>query len=304
MNFKVKAYLQKTFSALPNGEKINFLFQKYITRSLPISDRDFIGKMESVKSHFDNYLKHSANKDVKESSYFEFGTGYDMAIPLAISLLGFKELTCIDIRALVFPELVNDTIVRFNKLKKEIPFSFEMPGPIPVVTHSNLKNVLKEKFRINYLAPMDARATSLKTGSIDFILSNATFEHIPEADVETIFKECFRILKNEGVMSNAIDYRDHWSFFDSSISCYNFLKYSGEYWKKINPSIMYQNRMRHKDYIEKIRNSGFEILEESTTDGNPDELRILDNLKLDSYFCRNYNKDELSLKSSVLVLSK
>lgn len=303
MNFKIKAYLQKGFSILPKGEKINYFFQKHVTKSLPISDEDFVNKMKSVKFHYDNYVSNTA-KPVQDSTYFEFGTGYDMTIPLAISLLGFKELTCIDIRFLVFPELVNDTLLRFSKLKDKLPFEFDLPSDVKNVTHKNFKDILKDKFRINYVAPLDARSTGIKEGSIDFIVSNATFEHIPGKDILNILLECKRILSEKGIMSNAIDYRDHWSFFDNQIDCYNYLKYSEEEWSRFNPSIMFQNRLRHKDYIGLINKSGLNILEERTGEGSPKELNQLAKMKLDSYFGNKYTLKELGIKSSIIVLSK
>ena len=54
MNFKVKSYLQMFFSAIPKGEYINFSFQKYITKSLPIPENELSIKLETFKMHFDN----------------------------------------------------------------------------------------------------------------------------------------------------------------------------------------------------------------------------------------------------------
>lgn len=304
MNFKVKAKLQNLFSVLPKGENINYFFQKYVTRSLPISDEDFKIKLETVKLHFDNYVKYSGNIDFKGSRYYEFGSGYDLVIPIGIRSLGFDELTCIDIRELVFPELINDTINRFNKMAVKISDDFHLFENIPNLTGNNYKNVLLEYFNINYKAPLDARSTVIESDSIDFILSNATLEHIPEIHIEDILKECFRILKPGGIMSNAIDYRDHWSFFDNSISVYNYLQYSESEWNKLNPSIMYQNRMRHKDHLEKIRNSGFEIISEKMDMPDSIEIEILNNLNYNDYFRNNYSLEELAIKSSMLVLRK
>ncbi|MDZ4713423.1 MAG: class I SAM-dependent methyltransferase [bacterium] len=304
MNFTSKAYLQIFFSALPNGEKINYLFQKHVTHSLPISDEDFIVKLSTVKMHYDIFYKYKPDSSPENCNYYEFGSGYDLVIPIGISLLGFNNLKCIDIRELVFPELINDTIRRLSKLQGKVNFEYILPDNIPIVTKSNFKNVLKEYFSIDYMAPLDARNTRLEMNSIDFMLSNATMEHIPQMHIRPILDECFRIMKPGGVMSNAIDYRDHWSFFDKNISCYNYLQYSPAQWNRLNPSIMYQNRMRHRDYIEIIKKTGFEIVEEIPDHCGENEFSQLQKIKLDPHYKNNYTPEELSIKSSMIVLRK
>ncbi|MDQ3021682.1 MAG: class I SAM-dependent methyltransferase [Bacteroidota bacterium] len=304
MNFIYKAYIQKLFSTLPKGEKLNYVFQKYVTKSLPILDSDFVIKLEAAKSHFNNFKKYGSSKNPEDCTYYEFGAGYDMLIPLSMSILGFKKLICIDIRELIFPELIKDSINRLRKFKDKLGKEISLSENIPSITGKNYKDILKKFFRIEYMAPLDARNTHIEKNSIDFILSNATMEHIPENDISPIMKECYRILTKNGIMSNVIDYRDHWSFFDSSISVYNYLKFSDNKWLKLNPSIMYQNRMRHKDYIKIIKDTGFEILEETANKPNEKELDELKNIRLDKDFSNNYSKEELSIKSSILVIKK
>ncbi|MEO8665757.1 MAG: class I SAM-dependent methyltransferase [Ignavibacteria bacterium] len=271
---------------------------------MPISNVEFIEKLHTVVEHFNNFLKYSDNKKPEQSSYFEFGSGYDLVIPIAIKLLGFNSLTCIDIRELVFLELINNTINRFSELKDRIPFHYTIPENIASLSKLNYKQVLKENFSIDYLAPVDARATGLISSSIDFILSNATMEHIPKIHIMDILIECYRLMKPGSIMSNAIDYRDHWSFFDKNISCYNFLQYSPGQWEKLNPSIMYQNRMRHREYIEIINHTNFEILEERIVFPEKHEIDQLKKINLDPYYKNNFNFEEISIKSSYLVLRK
>nr|HMS33643.1 class I SAM-dependent methyltransferase [Ignavibacteria bacterium] len=237
-------------------------------------------------------------------NYYEFGSGYDMVIPIGISLLGFGNLTCIDIRELVFPDLINDSIKRLYEYKDKFGEKAEVLKNIPQVDRNNYREILKEYFNIKYIAPLDARKTGIESNSIDFILSNATMEHIPEEHLPDIMKESFRIMKPGGIMSNVIDYRDHWSFFDNSISVYNYLQYSDKEWNKLNPSIMYQNRMRHPDYIKIIKDAGFEILEEKPDYPADMELEQLSKINLTDHYFKKYSREELSIKSSILILRK
>lgn len=305
MNFKYKAYIQKFLSAIPNGERLNYFFQKHITNSLPISDDDLSVKTDTVITHFNNFKKYNYNDlNPENCRYYEFGSGYDLVIPIGIRLLGFKDLTCIDIRELVFPELINDSVKRLKKYKDKFVENSELLKNVPSINENNFRDVLNDNFQIKYIAPLDARKTGIESDSIDFILSNATMEHIPEKSLPDIMKECYRILKPGGIMSNAIDYRDHWSFFDSEISVYNYLQYSETEFEKLNPSIMYQNRMRHKDYMKIISDTGFKILEEIRDEPDENEKNQLRNINLNEFYENNYNFEELGTKSCMLVLSK
>ena len=227
-----------------------------------------------------------------------------MVIPIGISLLGFGNLTCIDIRELVFPDLINNTFRRLYKYRDKFGKNADILKDIPDVNKNNFREILNDYFKIKYIAPLDARETGIESNSIDFILSNATMEHIPQKDLPEIMKESYRIMKPGGIMSNVIDYRDYWSFFDNSISVYNFLQYSEKEWKKLNPSIMYQNRMRHSDYIKIINDTGFEILEEKPDYPTESEKGLLKNIKITEHYLKNYTSEDLSIKSSILVLRK
>ena len=120
-----------------------------------------------------------------------------------------------------------------------------------------------EKYGIFYKAPADAKCTGLDHGSIDACISTNTLEHIPPKELEKIFSEIYRLLKTGGICSIKIDYSDHYSHTDQSISKLNFLRYSQIEWERFNHSNHYQNRLRHNDFLNLFRSLNFEIIEES-----------------------------------------
>ena len=304
MKFIYKCCLQNLFSLIPKGEILTYFFQKYVTKSYPISDKSFIKVLFTAKTHFDAFIRHTRLTDIDKVTYYEFGAGWDLINPIAISLLGIHKLHCIDIRKLVFPELLNNTILRLASLKEKIPFDYALPDGIPIAIRSNFKDILNEYFCVDYRAPMDARNTDFQDASIDFIVSNATLEHVPKEDIAKIINECYRIMKKGGILSCWIDFRDHWSFFDHDISIYNYLKYSPAQWRKYNPSLHFQNRLRHKDYLDLIAHTDFELLEDNPNPPSDKELDLLRNLNIDHYFLDKYTPEELAIKSSLLVLRK
>jgi predicted SAM-dependent methyltransferase len=168
------------------------------------------------------------------------------------------------------------------------------------VSARNLKNDLEQKFRIHYQVPMDAQKTDIKASSIDFFYSNNTLEHIPQNIIVPILKECSRILNPEGIFSIRIDYGDHWSYFDKSISKYNYLKFSSKEWNKYNPPLQYQNRLRHSDYLKFFHESGFEIIQENVF--RPDQIEIdkLNTLSLAQEF-QKYAFDDLTITGCWLI---
>lgn len=304
MNFKYKCWLQRMFSCIPKGEKLNFIVQRYVTKKYPISDEKFIKVTNTTEDHFEKFMKYAQLSDTNSRTCYEFGAGWDLINPIGLSLLGIKKVYCIDIRELVFYNLLNDTVSKFCRLKKNIPFDYTMPEEIPIFTMSNFKDVLAECFGIVYRAPMDARDTDIGDSSIDFIVSNLTFEHIPKEAVPEIFSDCYRILKKGGILSCRIDYRDHWSYFDRNISIYNFLKYSPSKWRRYNPSLHYQNRFRHVDYLNIINQMDFEIIEDNPVPPSDKEMELLKTLEIDSVFLDNYTCDELAIKEAAIVLRK
>lgn len=302
MNYRLKISLQKFISKLPKAEKINFLLQRFITKSLPIPLDEFKEKISTVKTHFKNFQEYGKT-NITESVYYEIGAGYDMVIPISMSLLGFKKLICIDVRKLTFPLLLNDAVQKIQIIEDaEIKLSDLQKGV--KFTNKNTYEVFKELFSIYYQAPADARNTFFKENSVDYVLTNAVMEHIPTEILGDIMKETFRVMKKGAIMSNVIDYKDHFAYFDSNISFYNYLQFTEEEWSKMNPSIMFQNRLRHKDYLKFIKDAGFEIVKEELA--YPDEklFSVLKNLKLSKYFSDKYTLDELKILGSQLVLRK
>lgn len=303
MRFIYKCFLQTLFSHLPEGERLNYFFQRYITRSLPCSDHKFQEKFSTAKRHFEAFSRYCDTKPAR-AVYYEFGAGWDLIIPFAFSAMGFSRILAVDVRRLVFPKLLNDTIGKFKRLEVELAPSAVLVRDLPVITGRNFESVLKNCFHIEYKAPMDARKTDLDDESVDLVTSSNTLEHIPPEDISLILHECCRILKKGGIASFTIDYQDHWAYFDKSISVYNFLKYSPTQWKRYNPPLHFQNRLRHKDYLALINKTAFLIRENNPKYPSREDLNVLYGLGVHPDFIDNYTIEELLIKGSHLVLQK
>ena len=301
MNWRYKALLQLAFSNLPYGERLNYVFQRYITRSLPNSDAKFASIVTSAEEHIDvcrNYL----GSQLVEATFYEFGVGWDMLIPLTFYSFGVDRQVLVDIRPLLRPKLVNDTVEKFQRLDLDVEL-LRKPDKYINGGHRSLQTSLKEYYAIEYRAPCDAGQTGLEKSSIDAITSTNTLEHIPPGDIKAILRECHRLLRDEGLMSFRIDYQDHYSYFDRSISAYNFLRYSDRTWALFSPALHYQNRLRHRDYLELFEAAGFEVVEERRTNGTVADLETIERIPLDKRFLE-YSPQDLAIRGALVVLRK
>jgi SAM-dependent methyltransferase len=300
MNWKYKAALQGAFSNIPLGAHLNLYAQKWIQRSLPLDDAHFAHSVSLAKLHV-GFLQEYGGRPLEDASFYEFGAGWELSIPLTFYALGIERQVVVDIRPLVRADLVNDTIGKLQRWLGEGTFVRRPTKYLPKGSAS--LPLLKEYYGIDYLAPCDARRTGLEAISVDYITSTATLEHIPPEMIRAILRECHRILKDDGLMSFRIDYQDHYAYFDPHVSVYNFLRYSDQAWRFFSPQLHYQNRLRHGDYIRLFLEADFEIVKEETVDGDEADLKILKAMPLAEQF-KSYSLHELAVRASNLLLRK
>jgi len=293
MRWLAKAALQRGLGVLPQGERLNYVFQRRVLRSLPAGDAALWRKFSRALQHLGVYREHASAAPPEEATFYEFGAGWDLAIPLAYALLGVGGQVLVDIRPSARLELVNDSLASFERLRPELEAEAgselrPLGGPLSSLAE------LETRFGIRYLAPCDARDTGLPEGSIDFASSTDTCEHIPEADLAAIFRETRRLLRAGGAFSCRIDLQDHYAYFDRSLSRYNFLRFSDGTWRLVNSPLHFQNRLRSPDYLRLVREAGLELVVERPSGPSDEGREELHSLPLAARF-RGYSEDELGV---------
>ena len=300
MKWLAKAVVQNALSRLPRAERANYLFQRRIAGSLPASDAAFLRKARAAIRHYQAFVKHGTTS-AESAVFYEFGTGWDLVIPLAYYALGVNRQILVDIRPNLQLELVLDTLRKYERLQ---PALEEEAGvdlrPLPASDVSSSDD-LELRFGIRYLAPCDARGTGLPPESVDFISSTDTLEHIPEADVRTILEECARIVRAGGILSSRIDLRDHYAYFDAAISPYNYLRFSDRTWSLVNSPLHFQNRMRYPDYLRLLEHAGLQVVAQAVAQPTDRDLETLRTMKLAERFRDRYTLGELGGKSLNVV---
>ena len=293
MRWLAKAALQRALGVLPQGERLNYVFQRRVLRSLPAGDAALRRKFARAVQHLGVYREQAPNAAPTDACFYEFGAGWDLAIPLAYTMLGVARQVLVDIRPSARIELLNDSIASFERLRDELEAEAgqelrALGGPI------RSREDLEPRFGITYLAPCDARATGLPTGSIDFVSSTDTCEHIPEGDLADIFRECHRLLRPGGAFSCRIDLQDHYAYFDPGLSRYNFLRFSDRAWGLVNSPLHFQNRLRATDYLRLVEESGLDLVSARPSGPSPAGLAELETLPLAPRF-RDYTPQDLGV---------
>jgi hypothetical protein len=274
-----KAIVQKLISYFPLSHKINYIFQKYVTRGVHLDDEYFYDRLLHAKEHLKAYQKYSG-KNIPEKS-LEIGTGWYPIVPVAFFLSGVDNVYSVDIRFLTSTDRMQTTLKKFvdcykvGKLKEYInslPERYETIMKIVDNPKDYTLNTILELLNIKYLVE-DARKLSLPDNSIDLVNSNNTFEHIYPEILIPILMEFKRVTKkNDGVMSHFIDMTDHFAHFDKSITIYNFLRFTDRQWRWIDNTIQPQSRARIYNYRNIFGGIGISITEEHVRKGNQDEL--------------------------------
>lgn len=275
MDWRVKAVVQGTASLLPASERLNSLLQR-ISGSYALSPDKVPASVAYARRHLEHVARWSP-RAVDECRYFEFGAGWGLQGPIAMYLLGAGPQTVVDLHRHVRPGFI-ETVLDVHRKSPTADAARVVPaadaGPMTIVASMD----------IDYRAPADARETGFDPASLDVVTSTNTLEHIPPEDIGRILDEVHRILAPEGVMSLQIDYKDHHSYSDASISPYHFLQHGPLRWKLVNNDLQFQNRLRHHEYLELLDRHGFDVVEVDVVEASAIDLEVLEALDLDPGF--------------------
>jgi hypothetical protein len=211
----------------------------------------------------------------------ELGTGWHPAISVALFLCGADEVWTIDIDPLLSSERLARLLEHFSDYESRGALKGFLPAVRPermAQLRALLPNAPKTnpaatlaKLRIRVLVG-DAQETRLPDGSVDFFVSNGVLEYIPRPVLRGILKNFRRMAAPGAVMSHRLNLADVFSYFDPSITPFNYLRYTEGQWRWRNSPLAWQNRLRICDYRELLAEAGFRITSEESQPGSAEEL--------------------------------
>ena len=238
INWKLKSLLYKIFSQLKLNKTFYFI-QKYVTKRSNVN----------IKPSVRLWKLHSENiKEYQIKTVLEIGAGKSLEQNIFFSYFfnNSLEQTVIDIKKMIDFDLVNEA-------SKQISELLNVQKLKSVSSYDDLFNF----YNIKYIAPYKTQNLIEEKKVFDLCVSTTTLEHFSIKDLRTLFKDLAIVLKKGGYISAAIDYSDHYSHTDRNISELNFLKYSEKQWQNYNNTYLYQNRLRHDDYVKLLNEYKF-----------------------------------------------
>lgn len=308
MHWKVKARIQSLIAKLPANlsyKAYYFIQRKFGNLGNPDPMFWLTFAADSVA------LIHKQGKTTDDAVFFEVGTGRSVMFPVVWWLSGAKKIITVDLNpyltADVNTRLVSG-LVSHSREVEQLLGSHLKPERLHALQHlmqqnPGLDDVLN-LCQIEYKAPSDAASTGLPDRSIDIHCSFTVLEHIPPDILRSVMKEGRRILRKEGLFVHNVDYSDHFSHGDASISTINFLQYDEASWDRLAGNrFMYMNRLRHDDYLSLYDELGLKV-EDITVFEDPDVEQVLKNpdFRVNERFASK-SAEILKIRSAWQVLS-
>lgn len=276
----IKSAIQRAISLLPASHWWNEQFQTRVTRSLDLTDSRFEGRLEHCQLHLQHVREF--RPDLRDRfTVLEIGTGWFPVVPVGLFLCGAGEIWTFDIAPLVKAGRVRAMLRKFSDYARLGRLSSFLPEVRPerlaaldrVLGQTGTSGVEMLEGLGIHACTREAQNTGLPAASIDFFTSTGVLEYIPPGVLRQILDECHRVGREGALQSHYLNLVDQFSYFDRSITPFNFLKYSPRIWGYLNSPLTWQNRLRVSDFRKIFREHRFDVIKESNTPGDASQLR-------------------------------
>jgi hypothetical protein len=301
----IKSVLQRTLSILPASHLWNAWFQKYVTHSLDLTPERFDTRLDFSRRHLQHFLE-LRPQQASGFRVLEIGTGWYPVVPVALYLCGAAQVWTFDIAPLLSRQRVQEVLARIDQYERDGKLQKLLPRRMP----ERIAELRKLTLNFGHEAPQEflkrlsiefrvagAQNTGLPAHSIDLFVSTGVLEYIPRPVLAEILAECRRLGSAAATQSHYLNLVDQYSYFDRSITPFNFLKFSNRRWSYFNSPLTWQNRLRISDYRALFSEAGYQITHESNSSGSPADLQ---SIQLAPEF-QNYSTADLLVLISWLV---
>lgn len=302
--WRQKALVHQVISRFPFKERINYFFQRYVTKGILLNDEHFGLKLDHARDHARYFGEYGTGFSGKNA--LEVGTGWYPIIPVALFCCGLEKIYTLDIYAWMTKGTRLTTIQKFvewhrsgklsNWLPQALPERLAMLEKIAAEGAGWTVEAIDEALKMQYLIG-DARKVPFGNAYFDYICTNNTLGHIGPDDLRAIFREFRRLLKPKGVMSHFLDLSDNFSNMDESITIYNFLQYTPAEWAQLDSPLLPQNRLRWPEYQAIFNETGLPIVK---SDLRPGDVILLQQMPLAEIF-RKFAPDDAAISHAHTV---
>ncbi len=315
MRWYVKALVQKAIGIVPLGYRVNYFFQKNITKRVILNDWFF----DDILFHYLHFKKilaeNTSIKNFEEQKFVELGTGWQPILPLLFSLENAAEITTLDLHNHTKTDNLLRLISFFEKRKLENYFQKNYiffhekrwNDLMKIKTELQKTNSLSAKKLNKIFEPLkikfvhgDAAKINFEDKKFDVCFSVNTLEHIYQPALQAILKNLSDATKTAGWHLHVIDMNDHFSHIDHSISKYNYLKFSAAQWKLIDNNLQPQNRLRISDFEKIFTEINLKVAKEDAVEIDWEQFN---QIILHPDF-KKYNAERCAIPNAALLLQK
>jgi hypothetical protein len=270
-DWRIKGLVQGAIATLPASDRVNFVFQRYVTRTAVLHGDWFAHKLDQAGAHWRHWSAPGPGRSHPgaPARVLEVGTGWHPVVALALALGGAGQVLTFDRVPLLRSWTLVPTVRAMVAAVDEGRFGPDLPPPDPQRLAVLRELAARPRLAATDLARVgvsvriaDVRDTGLPPASIDLFVSNNTFEHIPGDVLDGICRSYRVLCTPDAVMSHFVDMSDHYSHFDPDISPVHFLRFEDRAWRKWDNDIVPQNRLRLSDYRRLLTAAGFEVVAE------------------------------------------
>ena len=307
MNYIVKSLIQNIFSRFP--DKFGTFLYKKIQNKYSLKFSEVNEKAKFYKAYNSVLFLKSSEEDFLKKRILEIGTGFCPTASLCFWMLGFESVFSIDLNRNINKKLFDSFLNWLNNNQNQIlslrGFQKNRINFLLSLKKFNFENQIRmlEKKGFFYKAPLNIVDAEFEYKSFDYIYSYDVLEHVPPYEIEVIFSELKKILKDSGLMIHRINYADHFSKTDKKISKINFLKLNKFQFKLLaGNKYMYMNRLRECDFVKIFNVLQLVIIhKESTVDLNIKNQLLEKKIKVHKDFIKK-DIDSLATLSSEFFL--
>ena len=266
MNWRLKAGVQNAIAKLPS--KLSYEVYYQVQRRFGgLKTINPLSRFRAGVAMIDRIRQQQ--RPFEGQTFLEVGTGRCLNLPIALWLCGAGHVITVDLNPYLMPELVFQSLAFMRENRAAVEDVFRDYARRPqfrerlarlLEAEGNLAQLLRE-LNIEYLAPADAAQLALPAQSVDYHVSFTVLEHIPPAVLRDILTEGRRLLRPDGLFVHCVDFSDHFSHSDPTISAVNFLRFDETEWDRYAGNrYMYHNRLRVDDFAELLAQTNVQVI--------------------------------------------
>ncbi len=283
MDWRLRLVGEKILDFIPYSHKIHQLFEESGTKECLDSIR---GEYVQRKLEHWRYLYENVPINLKDKKVVEIGTGWSGIDLFFFHLLGAAEVHTVDIlphlnlrdchASLEGLETVADEIENFSGISN-------IRGLLKRIPMNSLSDCLKY-LNVHYHVGKELSDLKLEKESIDLFYSYSSLGHVPLPQLRRTFATAKNIVKKEGILCNNVRFIDIFYPRDGCSNPLGYLSYSEWLWEIMQSrKFNYQNRIRHVEFLNLMKESGFELIKEKTVPVEDAET-FINLVKLDKRF--------------------